>query len=123
MFGAHDIISDLPSSTVQENLTMVLELVYSDDKRRVAQSMPKLIWDILYKETVAPDIMQIEGGEEDTIEGGDPTDNDKTKLEEEEMEDAPSLEEDFVNETSSAGKRWRMLSRNGMTRWLGIPMR
>ena len=34
--GAHDIISDLPTSTVQENLTMVLELVYSDHKRRVA---------------------------------------------------------------------------------------
>ena len=57
MFGAPDIIADLPSSTVQENLTMILELVYSDNKRRVAQSTSKQIWDILYKETVAPDIL------------------------------------------------------------------
>ena len=37
--------------------------------------MSKQIWDILYKKTVAPDIMQTEGGEEDTIEGDDPTDD------------------------------------------------
>ena len=44
---------------------MVLELMYSDNKRRVTQSMSKQIWDILYKETVVPDILQTEGGEED----------------------------------------------------------
>ena len=43
MFGAHDIIFDLPSSTVQENLTMVLELMYFDDERRVAQNTSKQI--------------------------------------------------------------------------------
>ena len=99
MFGAHDIISDLPSSTMPGNLTIVLELIYSNNERRVAQSTSKQIWDILYKEIVALDIMQIEGVEEDTTEGEDPTDHDNTKLEEEETEDAPSLEEDFVNET------------------------
>ena len=46
---------------------MVLELVYSDNKRRVAQSTLKQIWDILYKDTVSPDIMQTEGGEDDLL--------------------------------------------------------
>ena len=35
MICVHDIVVDLPSSTVQENLTMVRELVYSNDERRV----------------------------------------------------------------------------------------
>ena len=104
MFGAHDIISDLPTFTMQENLTMVLELVYSDDVRRVAQSMSKQIWDIVYKEKVALDILQTEGGEEDQTEGGDPIDNDDTDLDLEDTEDAPSVEEDSVNETSLAGR-------------------
>ena len=47
---------------------MVLELVYSNDERRVAQSTLKQIWDILYKDTVAPDVMQTEGGEDDIPE-------------------------------------------------------
>ena len=46
---------------------MVLELVYSHDVRRVAQSTSKQIWDILYKDTVAPDVMQTEGGEDESI--------------------------------------------------------
>ena len=48
--------------------------------------------------------MQTEGGEEETTEGRDPADDDETELEVEETEDAPSLEEDVVNKTSSAGK-------------------
>ena len=70
MFGAHDIIVDLPSSTVQEFLTMVLELVYSDNERRIALSTSKQIWDILYKETIVPDILQTDGGEEDQTKAG-----------------------------------------------------
>ena len=46
--------------------------------------------------------MQIEDGKEDTIEGRDPANVDETESEEEEEEDAPSLEEDSVNETSPA---------------------
>ena len=65
MIHAHNIITDLLSCTVQENLTMVLELVYSDNERRVTQSTSKQIWDILYKDTVVLDIMQTEGGEND----------------------------------------------------------
>ena len=55
---------------------MVLELVYFDEKRRVAQSTSKQIWDILYKDTIAPDVMQTEGGEDDILEGGNPLDED-----------------------------------------------
>ena len=55
---------------------MVLELVYSDDERRVAQSTLKQIWDILYKDTVAPNVMQIEGGEDDIPERENPLDED-----------------------------------------------
>ena len=33
---------------------MVLELVYSDEERRVAQRASKQIYNILYKDTVAP---------------------------------------------------------------------
>ena len=48
--------------------------------------------------------MQIEGGEEDRTEGEDPADNKDTDLDLEETKDAPSVEEDFVNETSPAGR-------------------
>ena len=44
--------------------------------------------------------MQTEGGEENRTKGEDPADNDDTDLDSEEMEDAPFLEEDSVNETS-----------------------
>ena len=104
MFSAHDIIADRLSSTVQENLTMVLELVYSDDERRVAQSTSKQIWDILYKETIALDILQTEGGEEDQLEGGDLVDDDNTNADLEDTEDVPSVEEDSLNKTSSIGR-------------------
>ena len=68
MISAHNDVADLLSCAVQENLTMVLELVYSEDERRVAQSTSKQIWDILYKDTVAPDVVQTEGGEDDIPE-------------------------------------------------------
>ena len=68
MISAHVNVADLFCCAVQENLTMVLELVYSDDERRVAQSTSKQIWDILYKDTVAPDVMQTKGGEDDIPE-------------------------------------------------------
>ena len=61
MISAHVNVADLLCLNVQENLTMVLELVYSDDERRVAQRTSKQIWEILYKDTVAPDVMQTEG--------------------------------------------------------------
>ena len=51
---------------------MVLELVYSDEERRVAQRTSKQIWDILYKDTVAPDVMQTEAGEDDIPETENP---------------------------------------------------
>ena len=102
MFGAHDIIANLPSSIVQENLTMVLELMYSDNERRVAQSISKQIWDILYKETVARDILQTKGGEKDQIEGGDTTNDDDTNSDTDSTDAAPSVEEDSMNETSRA---------------------
>ena len=104
MFGAHDTISDLPSSNVQENLTMVLELVYSDDERRVAESMPEQIWDIVYKETVAQNILQTEGGEEDRTKGVDPPDDNDKDVDLEDTKDAPSVEEDSMNETFPARK-------------------
>ena len=44
---------------------MVLELVYFDEERRVAQRTSKQIWDMLYKDTVAHNVMQTEGGEDD----------------------------------------------------------
>ena len=104
MVRAHDIIADLPSSTVQENITMVLELMYSDNERRVAQSTSKQIWDIPYKETIAPDILQTEGGEEDQPNGRDLADDDDMDEDTDSTDPAPSVEEDFVNENSLAGR-------------------
>ena len=68
MIPAYNNVANLLSCAMQENLTMVLELMYSDDERRVAQSTSKQIWDILYKDTVAPDIMKTEGDEDDIPE-------------------------------------------------------
>ena len=68
MISAHVNVADLLCLIVQENLTMVLELVYSDEERRVAQRTSKQIWDILYKDTVAPNVMQTEAGEDDIPE-------------------------------------------------------
>ena len=74
MISPHVNVADLLCCVVQENLTMVLELVYSDDERRVAQSTSKQIWDILYKDTVAADVMQTKGGEDDIPERENPLD-------------------------------------------------
>ena len=90
---------------------MVLELVYFDNKRRVSQRTSKQIWDLLYKETIAPNVIIIEGGKEDTTQGGDHGHNDETELEEEEMEDPLSLEEDPINETSLGKKNMENIER------------
>ena len=48
--------------------------------------------------------MQTEGGEEDRTEGRDPVEDEDTDSDLEEMEDAPSVEEDSMNETSLTGR-------------------
>ena len=83
---------------------MVLELMYSDDERRVAQSTSKQIWDILYKDIVAPDIMQTEGGEDDLPEGGNPNDDDNTDDSTDSFDSARSEREDIVHETPPVGR-------------------
>lgn len=68
---------------------MVLELVYSDDERQLAQSTSMQIWNILYKETVA-DEMQIEGNEVDQDnpeEGGGDDKSSESSGDSEETED------------------------------------
>ena len=57
-----------------------------------------------YKETVAPNILQTKGGEEDRTKGKDCVDNDNTDSDSKDTKDAPSVEEDVVNETSPAGR-------------------
>ena len=83
---------------------MVLELVYSDDKRRVAQSTSKQIWDILYKDTVAPDIMQTKGGDDDLPEGGNPRDDDDMDDNTDLSDSGRSEKENIVHETSPGGR-------------------
>ena len=104
MIHAHNIVADLLSCTLQENLTMDLELVYSDDERRVAQSTSKQIWDILYKDTIALDIRQTEGGEDDLPKGRNPGDNDNTDDTTDSSDSGRSEREDIVNETSPGGR-------------------
>ena len=82
---------------------MVLEHVYSDDKRRVAQSTSKQIWDILYKDTVASDIMQIKGGEDDLPEGGHLGNEDDRLDTTESSDSARSKRKNSVHETPPAG--------------------
>ena len=60
--------------------------------------------DILYKEIVAPDIMQIEGGEEDLPEGRNPNDDDDTDDTTDSSDSAPSEREDSMHETPPAGQ-------------------
>ena len=83
---------------------MVLELVYSDDKRRVAQSTSKQIWDILYKDTVAPDVMQTEGGEDDIPEGGNPLNEDDSDDSTDSTDFGQSQGDDIVHETPPRGR-------------------
>ena len=81
MYCAYYIFSNLLPFSVQENLTMVLEVVYFVAKIKVAQSMSKQIWNILYKDTVSPKVLQLEGGEEETMESEDNSDDKDTKSE------------------------------------------
>ena len=104
MISAHVSVVDLLCCDVQENLTMVLELVYSDDERRVAQSTLKQIWDILYKDTVAPDIMQTEGGEDDIPERENPLDEDDSHHSTHSTDSSQSHGDDSVHETPPRGR-------------------
>jgi hypothetical protein len=45
---------------------MVLELVFSEDEKDLAQRTSKQMWDILYKDSVPPDVLLLEGGEDGT---------------------------------------------------------
>ena len=83
---------------------MVLELLYSDDKRRVAQSTSKQIWDILYKDTVALDVMQTGGGEDDIPEGGNPLDEDNLDDSTDSTYSGQSQGDDIVHETPPVGR-------------------
>ena len=83
---------------------MVLELVYSDDERRVAQSTSKQIWDILYKDTVAPDVMQTEGGEDDIPERENPLDEDDSHHSTHSTSSGQSQGDDIVHETPPGGR-------------------
>ena len=48
--------------------------------------------------------MQTEGGEEDQLEGRDPANDDDMDEDTDSTDPAPFVEEDFVNETSPAGR-------------------
>ena len=104
MISAHVNVADLLCCAVQENLTMVLELVYSDDERRAAQSTSKQIWDILYKDTVAPDVMQTEGGEDDIPERENPLDEDDSHHSTHSTNSSQSHGDDSVHETLPEGR-------------------
>ena len=86
---------------------MVLELVYFDDERRVAQSTSKQIWDILYKDTVAPDVMQTEGGEDDIPERENPLDEDDSHHSTHSTNSGQSHGDDSVHETLPGGRETR----------------
>ena len=104
MISAHVNVADLLCLTVQENLTMVLELVYSDEERRVAQRTSKHIWDILYKDTVAPDIMQTEAGEDDIPETENPLEEGDSQHNTDSTDSDESQREDSVHETPPGGR-------------------
>ena len=123
MILAHNIVADLFSCIVQENLTVVLELVYSNDERRVAQSTSKQIWDILYKDTVAPDVMQTEGGEDDIPEGGNPLDEDDSDDITDSIDSRQSQGDDIVHETPLGGRETGYDEGGSQDEVVGIPMR
>ena len=83
---------------------MVLELMYSDDERRVAQSTSKQIWDILYKDIVAPDVMQTKGGEDDILERENPLDEDDSHHSTQSTSSGQSQGDDSVHETPLGGR-------------------
>ena len=108
---------------------MVLELVFSEDEKDLAQRTSKQIWDILYKDSVAPDVLLLEGGEDGTDrdsegtheEGGEEGGQDDTEQgrertldaesDSEETLDPPSVPEDSINDTSPAGQDSEALER------------
>ena len=102
---------------------MVLELVYSDDERGVVQSMSKQIWDILYKDTVAPDIMQTEGCEDDLPEGGNPLARTTRMTIRTRLIPIDPKGKTLCARPRQEGERRDMTSRIPRTRWLGIPVR
>ena len=83
---------------------MVLELVYFDDEKRVAHSTSKQIWDILYKDTVASDVMQTEGGEDDIPERENPLDKDVSHHSTHSTSSGQSHGDDSVHETLPEGR-------------------
>ena len=107
MISTHVNVADLLCLTVQENLTMVLELVYSDEERRVAQRTSKQIWDILYKDTVAPDVMQTEAGEDDIPEIENPLEEGDSQYSTDSTDSDESQREDTVHETPPRGQETR----------------
>ena len=108
---------------------MVLELVFSEDEKDLAQRTSKQMWDILYKDSVAPDVLLLEGGEDGTDrdsegaheEGGEEGGQDDTEQgrersldaesDSEETLDPPSVPEDSINDTSPAGQDSEALER------------
>ena len=83
---------------------MVLELVYSDEERRVAQRTSKQIWDILYKDTVALDVMQTEAGEDDIPETENPLEEGDSQHSTNSTDSDESEREDSVHETPLGGR-------------------
>ena len=83
---------------------MVLELVYSDEERRVAQRTSKQIWDILYKDIVAPDVMQTEAGEDDIPETENPLEEGDSQHSTDSTDSDESQWEDSVHETPPGGR-------------------
>ena len=89
---------------------MVLELVYSDEERELAESTSTQIWDILYKETVA-EVMQFDGsevrGDDDQGEGGgnDGDDESRADSEETEYDDEPVIQTPPPGRNSEAVER------------------
>ena len=86
---------------------MVLELIYSDDERRVAQSTSKQIWDILYKDIVALDVMQTEGGEDDIPERQNPLHEDDSHHSTQSTSSGQSQGDVSVHETPLGGRETR----------------
>ena len=83
---------------------MVLKLVYSDEERRVAQRTSKQIWDILYKDTVAPDVMQTEAGEDDIPEIENLLEEGNSQHSTDSTDSDESQWEDSVHETPPGGR-------------------
>ena len=122
MISAHVNVADLLCCAVQENFTMVLELMYSNDERRVAHSTSKQIWDILYKDTVAPDVMQTEGGEDDIPERENPLDEDDSHHNMHSIDSGHLMGMTVCMRPHQEGERWGMTKGVPRTRWLGIPV-